>query len=70
MSAIHLMGQSGAGMLPPLRIVFRVERLTISGKGRAWLPDGYDHATAEFAHQARDKLRAGGLTVRVRPVIL
>lgn len=69
MSAAHLRGQSGAGMLPPLQLFFRVERLSILAKGRVYLQHGDDHDVAEFAQQAADKLRAQGFTVRVRPVI-
>lgn len=69
MGAAHLRGQSGAGMLPRLRVWHRVERLSISGKGRVWLADGDDHPAAEFANQAADKLRSQAFTVRVRPII-
>lgn len=69
MPAAHLRGQSGAGMLPPLSVFFRVERMSIVGKGRVWLMVGDDHTVREFASQAADKLRAQGFTVRVRPVI-
>lgn len=56
-------------MLPPLLLLFRVERMSIVGKGRVWLQHGEDHVSAEFASQAADKLRAQGFTARTRPVV-
>ena len=69
MLAAHSVRQSGAGMLPKLRVWHRVERMHISGKGRVWLADGEDHEAREFANQAADKLRSQAFTVRVRPVV-
>lgn len=68
-------GQSGAGFLPPLGVVHRVEQrcaaLSVGGVWRdQWAKVGTDHKVHELANQAADKLRAQGFTVRVRPVVV
>lgn len=74
MRAAHNNGRAsggwGNGMLPPLSILHRVERLHIERGHVVWLKEGCDHGIRELANQAADKLRKEGWTIRVRPVVL
>lgn len=65
----------GNAMLPPPRVVFRVEQrggsINEAGVWRdLWYAVSDDHSNAELANQKADAQRAQGFTVRVRPVVL